>query len=135
MAGGIVNLAWAAAEKFPSSLRRSLPPVVLLINTLLCAYGVLAGGSAAWAVLVAGISLFSWNAGLFGQRWGDAPRPMQSRYLKRIGMMVALGLGAGLSAAAWQENFSLPFYLAFLSMLAGGVLLLRLMSQALKTLN
>jgi peptidoglycan biosynthesis protein MviN/MurJ (putative lipid II flippase) len=45
---------------------------------------------------------------------------MQSRYLKRIGMMVALGLGAGLSAAAWQENFSLPFYLAFLSMLAGG---------------
>jgi hypothetical protein len=128
-AGGVLNLALAMAEKFPSALRRFLPPSALVINTLLSAYGVLVGGSAAWAVLVAGLSFFSWNAGLFGQRWGDAPRPMQLRYLKRIGSLAALGLGTGLSAAAWQGNFSLPFSLAFLSMLAGGVLLLRLMSQ------
>jgi hypothetical protein len=130
MAGGIVNLAWAMGEEFPSSFRHYIPGSALVINTFLCAYGVLAGGSAAWAVLVAGMSLFSWNAGLFGQRWGDAPRRMQSGYLKRVGMMVGLGLGAGLSAATWQGDITLPFSLVFLSMSAGGVLLLRLLSQA-----
>lgn len=128
-AGGVLNLALVMAEKFPSTLRRFLPPSAVVLNTLLSAYGVLVGGSAAWAVLVAGLSLFSWNAGLFGQRWGDAPRPMEWRYLKRIGSLAALGLGTGLSAVAWQGNFSLPFFLAFFSMLAGGVLFLWLMSQ------
>ena len=130
MAGGILNFAWAMAEKFPPSLRFFFGPTALVINTFLSAYGVLIGGSSAWAVLVAGLSLFSWNAGLFGGRWGEAPRSTQSRYLKRVGVMVALGLGAGLSAAAWQGKTSLPFSLTFLAMLAAGIPLLRLLSQA-----
>jgi hypothetical protein len=130
-AGAALNLALSMAEKFPYSLRRFLPPLVLLINTVLSAYGVLTGGLVTWAVLVAGLSLFSWNAGLFEQRWPQAPLPVQYRYLRRIGGILTLGLGAGLSAVAWQGNFSLPFFLAFLSMLAGGVLLLRLVSQTL----
>jgi len=39
-------------------------------------------------------------------------------------------LGAGLSVEVCQGNFAMPFSLALLSMLAGGVLLLRFMSQA-----
>lgn len=130
VAGGILNLALAMAGKFPPSLRRFLPSFVLVTNTMLSAYGVLAGGSAVWAVPIAVFSLFSWNAERFGQRWGDAPRPVQLRYLKRVGCLAAMGLGAGLSVEACQGNFSMPFSLALLSMLAGGLLLLGLISQA-----
>ena len=130
VAGAALNLAFAAVGKFPPFVRRFLPSFALGINTVLSAYGVLAGGPAVWAVPIAVLSLFSWNAERFGQRWGDAPRPVQSRYLKRIGSLAAMGLGAGLSAEACQGNFSIPFSLTLLSMLAGGVLLLRLMSQA-----
>ena len=131
MVGGILNLAWTMAEKFPSSLRRFLLPSALVINTIFSAYGVLSGGPVTWAVLVAGGSLLSWNAGLFSQRWPEASRPVQSRYLKRIGMVVALGLGAGLSALAFQGNLSLPFPLALWAMLVAGVLFLCLISRAL----
>jgi hypothetical protein len=130
VAGVSLNLALAMAGEFPSSFRRFLPSFVLVTNTMLSAYGVLAGGSAVWAVPIAVSSLFSWNAEWFGQRWGNAPRPVQSRYLRRVGSLAAMGLGAGLSVEACQGNFSIPFSLALLSMLAGGVLLLRLMSQA-----
>ncbi len=130
VAGGLFNMGFAAAEKFPPSLRRFFPSLVLVINTILSAYGVLAGGSAVWAVLIAVSSLFSWNGELFGQRWGDAPRPVQSRYLRRVGSLALMGLGAGVSAEASQGNFSVPFSLALFSMLASGVLLLRLISQA-----
>jgi hypothetical protein len=132
VAGGLFNLAFVAAEKFPLFLRRFFPSFVLVTNTILSAYGVLAGGSAVWAVLIAVLSLLSWNAERFGQRWGDAPRPLQSRYLKKIGSLAVMGLGAGLSAEAYQGNFSIPFSLALLSMLASGVLLLRFMSRASK---
>jgi hypothetical protein len=129
-AGGVLNLAFAMAGEFPPFLRRFLPSFVLAANTALSAYGILTGGPAVWAVPIAVLSLFSWNVGWFGQRWSDAPRPVQSRYLKRIGSLAAMGLGAGLSVEACQGIFSIPFSLALLSMLAGGVLLLRLMSQA-----
>lgn len=130
VAGAALNLAFAAAGKFPPSLRRFLPSFVLAANTVLSAYGVIAGGPAVWAVPIAVLSLFSWNADWFGQLWSDAPRLVQSRYLKRIGSLAAMGLGAGLSAEACQGIFSMSFSLALLSMLAGGVLLLRLISQA-----
>jgi hypothetical protein len=130
--GTALNLALAMAGKFPPFLRRFLPSLVLVTNTVLSAYGVLAGGSAFWAVPIAVLSLFSWNADWFGQRWGDAPRPVQSRYLKRIGSLAAMGLGAGLSALAFQGRFSLPFLGALLLMLTAGVLCLRLMSRASK---
>jgi hypothetical protein len=57
------------------------------------------------------------------------PRPVQSRYLKRVGILAAIGLGAGVSVEVCQGDFSIPFSLVFLSMLTGGVLLLRFMSQ------
>lgn len=129
MAGGVLNLAFVWIEKFPPLLRRFLPCSMLVTNTILSAYGVLADGSAGWAMLIAVLSLFSWNAERFGQRWDDAPRPVQSRYLKRVGILAAIGLGAGVSAEVCQGDFSIPFSLVFLSMLTGGVLLLRFMSQ------
>jgi low temperature requirement protein LtrA len=128
VAGGVLNLALSMAEKFPYSLRRFLPPLVLLINTVLSAYGVLTGGLVTWAVLVAGLSLLSWNAGLFGQRWGDASGPVQSHYLKRVGILTVLGLGAGLSALVFRGNLSLPFPLTLGVMLVSGVFFLRLIS-------
>ncbi len=130
--GTALNLAFARVGKFPPFLRRVLPSFVLAANTVLSAYGVLAGGSSVWVVPIAVLSLFSWNADWFGQRWGDAPLPVQSRYLKRIGSLAAMGLGAGLSALAFQGRFSLPFLGALLLMLTAGILCLRLMSRASK---
>jgi hypothetical protein len=133
--GGILNLALAISEKFPSSLRRFLPPFALVFNAVLSAYGVVAGGAAVWGVLVAVLSLFCWNAGLFRQRWGDSPLPVQFRYLKSIGSLTAIGLGSGLSALAFQGRFSLPFLGALLLMLSAGALCLGLMSRASKNLR
>jgi hypothetical protein len=127
--GAALNLAFAAIGQFPRSFRRFFPSFVLVTNTVLSAYGILAGGPAVWAMLIAVLSLSSWNAERFGQRWGDAPLPAKLRYLKSSGSLAAMGLGAGLSAEACQGNFSMPFSLALLSMLAGGVLLLRFMCQ------
>jgi len=135
VAGGVLNLAFAMAGKFPPFLRRFLPSFALGINTVLSAYGVIAGGPAVWAVPIAVLSLFSWNADWFGQRWSDAPRPVRSRYLKRIGSLAAMGLGAGLSALAFQGRFSLPFLGALLLMLTAGALCLGLMSRASKNLR
>jgi hypothetical protein len=135
VAGGVLNLALVWIEKFPLRLRRFLPSFMLVTNTILSACGILAGGSAVWAVSVAVLSLFSWNTERFGQRWDDIPRPLESRYLKRVGSLAAMGLGAGLSAEVCQGNFSIPFSLALLAMMVGGVLLLRLMSQTSKHLK
>ena len=128
MAGGILNLALALAEKFPSSLGRFLPPLVLVINTMLTAYGVLIGGPTPWAVTVAGLSLLSWNANLFSRRWPDAPPSIRNRYIRHLGGTIALGLGAGLSALAFQGHFSVGFLPAFSLALIGSVLFLRLIS-------
>ena len=134
-AGGILNLALAMSEKFPPFLRRFLSSLVLATNTVLLAYGVIAGGSAVWAMLAAGGSLFSWNAGFFLHRWPRAFLPVQYRYLRRIGGILALGVGAGLYALTLQGQFSLPFLGAFLLMSAAGVFCLRLMSRASKNLR
>jgi hypothetical protein len=135
VAGGILSLAWAMAERFPSPFRRFFPPSVLVINTGLSAYGVLAGGPAAWALLAAGASLFSWNASLFLHRWPRAPLPVPYRYLRRIGGILAVGWGSGLSALALQGHISLPFLGAFLLMLTGGALYLRLITRASKNFS
>jgi hypothetical protein len=128
--GGGVNLAWAIAEKFPSSLQRLLAPCVLIVNTIACTYVVLCGGSVTLAILVSGGSLVSWNAGLFWQRCPSAPLSAQYRYLGRVGGMFTLGTGMGMSALALQGHFEPPFGLAFFIMLAAGFLCLRLISQA-----
>ena len=108
--GGIVNLAWALGEKIPFPIRRFLSAGVLIVNTVLGGYGVLKGGPPVWAVTAAAFALLSWNAGLFRERWCDPPSSLQIRYLKRIGAMIGLGLGAGLSAlaASMRSNLRLP---------------------------
>jgi hypothetical protein len=130
MAGGILNLALAMAEKFPPSFRRILPPLVLVINTMFMAYGVLIGGPVAWAILIAGLSLLSWNADLFSRRWPGAPPDIQYRYIRHLGGTIALGLGAGMSAWAFQGHIACPFVGALLLMLIAGILFLRLVADA-----
>ena len=135
LAGGILNLAWVMDEKVSPALCRLVGPSVLVINTVLSAYGVLSGAPAILAVLVAATSLLSWNTGLFLQRWEDAPSTIQRRYLRRLGFIVAIGLGTGLSALALQGRLSLQFFPALLLMLIAGFLLLRLISQEPKKRN
>ncbi|MCK7482207.1 MAG: hypothetical protein M0C28_37435 [Candidatus Moduliflexus flocculans] len=108
--------------------------MALGVNTVLSVYGVLIGGSAAWGVCVVSGSLLSWNATLFLQRWPNAPLSSQNRYLRCIAAVTGLGLGAGLSALALQGRLYLPFGAAFLLMLTAAVLLLRLITHALKTI-
>ena len=129
-AGATVNLAFVLAEKFPSSLRRFLPPFVLAFNTVFSAYGVLAGGPVLWAVLAACSSLFSWNASLFLHRWPFAPLPVRRRYLWRIGGLLMLGLGAGISALALQGRISCPFAGVLLFALVAGALYLYMVGGA-----
>jgi hypothetical protein len=128
--GGIVNLAWAMAERLPPPVQRLLAPCVLIVNTIASTYAVLCEGSVTLAILVSGASLASWNAGLFGQRCPSAPLSTQYHYLGRVGGMFTLGTGMGMSALALQGHFSLPFGLAFFIMLAADFLCLRLISQA-----
>ena len=128
MAGGILNLTWALAEKLPLRGQRLLSPWVLIINTILLIYGVFSGGPAAFALLAAGGSLISWNAGLFAWRWPGAPPDIRYRYIRHLGGTIALGLGAGLSALALQGHFSLEFLPAFSLVLIGSVLFLKLIS-------
>jgi hypothetical protein len=129
------NFLWAASEKLSSRICRSLSPGMLVINTVACAWGVLNGGPAAYAVVVAGGSLLSWNSALFLDRWQDPPAPVQRRYLRRVGGTVALGLGAGLSAIALQGSLSVHISATVLLMLGAGVLLLRLFSRAARGLQ
>ena len=128
VAGGILNLTWALAEKLPLRGQRLLSPWVLIINTILLIYGVFSGGPAAFALLAAGGSLISWNAGLFARRWPGAPPDIHYRYIRHLGGTIALGLGAGLSALALQGHFSLGFLPAFSLVLIGSALFLRLIS-------
>ena len=130
--GGILNLAWVLDEKFPPILSRFVGPSILVINTVLSAYGAVKGAPAILVMLVVAGSLFSWNAELFLNRWGDAPLTVQRRYLQRVCAIVALGLGTGLSALALQGSFSLHFLSAFLVMLTAGVLWLRIVSETSK---
>ncbi len=132
VAGGMLNLAFAMAEKFPASVGRFLPSLFLVFNTLLSAYGVLAGGAAILAVPAAGASLFAWNGGMFVLRWPQAPVRIQYLYLRRMGRTLILGLGAGLSALALQGHFALSFPLAFSLALIGSLLFLRIISGALQ---
>jgi len=130
IAGGILNLTWALAEKLPLRGQRLLSPWVLIINTILLTYGVFSGGPAAFALLAAGGSLISWNAGLFSRRWPGAPPDIQYRYIRHLGGTIALGLGAGLSALAFQGHIACPFVGALLLMLIAGILYLRLVADA-----
>lgn len=127
--GGIINLTWALSEKLPLRAQCLLPPWVLIANTIFSAYGVLSGGPATLALVAAGGSLISWNAGLLARRWPNAPPDIQFCYIRHLGRTVALGLGAGLSALALQGHFSLKFLPAFFLLLIGGVLFLRLISR------
>ena len=110
--------------KFPSS-------AMLVTNTGLAAYGIFVGGSAEWAVLVATASLASWNSSRFLEQWPNAPQLVQYRYLKRLGGLVALGMGLGLSALAFQGCLSLPFPITLSVLGITGVLWLRLISEAI----
>lgn len=129
------NLLWAGLERLPSRISRSLPSSVLVMNTVACAWGLLHGGPAAYAVVVAGGSLLSWNTALFLERWQDPPAPIQRRYLRRVGGTVALGLGAGLSAIALQGSLSVHVPATVLLMLGAGVLMLRLLARAMRGLQ
>jgi hypothetical protein len=133
--GGLLNLAWAVDEWFPSDIRRFLRPWALVINTAFLAYGALNGRPSMLALFLAGSSLLAWNAGLFLERWSDAPQAVQYRYLRQVGTVVALGLLAGVSALALQGRLALGFFPLFLLMLAVGLLWLRIISKALKNRN
>jgi len=133
--GGVVNLVWAFDERLPSSIRRFLRVWALMINTAFLAYGAFSGVPSTLALFLAGSSLLSWNAGLFLERWGDAPLTIQYQYLRQLGTRVALGLLAGLSAATLQGHVTLFFLPVFLLMSAAGFLWLRIISEALKNRN
>ncbi len=133
--GGILNLAFAMADKSSSSFRRFFPPLLLIFNTLLSAYGVLAGGRATWAILAAGASLFSWNAGIFLLRWPQPHLSVQYLYFKRIASILVFGLGAGISALALQGHFSLDFLPTFSLALIGSLLFLRIISTPVRPKN
>lgn len=128
--GGILNLVWVVDEKWPPALRGLIRPSILVANTILSAYFVLKGAPPLLAVLVTSTSLQSWNARLFLRRWNDAPVAVQSRYLKHLGAVVGLGLGAGLSSLVLQGLFRLSFFPVFLLVLITGVLWIRVMSKA-----
>ena len=130
MIGGILNLVWVVDEKLRPTLREFIRPSILVVNTVLSAYFVLKGEPPLLAVLVTAASLLSWNAGLFLRRWKGAPMIVQSRYLKHLGAIVAVGLGAGLSALVLQGRFSLRFFWAFLLMFIGGFLWLWIIAKA-----
>jgi len=131
--GGMINLIWAFDEKLSPGIRRFLRPWVFVINTAFSAYGVLAGALPILALFLVGSSLLSWNAGLFLERWGDAPRAVQNRYLRLVGSLIMFGLFAGLSALALQGRVTLRFFPALLLTLAAGILWLRVISEALKS--
>jgi hypothetical protein len=128
--GGLLNLAWAVDEWFPSDIRRFLRPWALVINTAFLAYGALNGRPSMLALFLAGNSLLAWNAGLFVERWSDAPLTIQYQYLRRVGTLTVLGLLAGFSAVTLQGRFALAFLLVFFLMLATGFLWLRIISKA-----
>jgi len=133
--GGIINLVWAFDEKLAPRIRRLLRSWALMVNTAFLAYGVLSGGSSMLALFLAGGSLLAWNAGLFLERWRDPPVFIQYQYLRRIGVLSASGLLAGISAVALQGHLTLSFLSAFLLMLAAGFLWLRIISGVLKDRN
>jgi hypothetical protein len=133
--GGIINLVWAFDEKLAPRIRRLLRSWALMVNTAFLAYGVLSGGPPMLALFLAGSSLLAWNTGLFRERWSDPPAMIQYQYLRRIGILSALGLLAGISAVAFQGHLTLSFLSAFLLMLAAGFLWLRIISEALKNRN
>jgi len=133
--GGLLNLAWALDEWFPSHIRHFLRPWALVINTAFLVYGVLNGRPSILALFLVGSSLLAWNAGLFLERWSDPPVAIQYQYLRRIGILSALGLLAGFSAVILQGRFALLFLPVFFLMLAAGFLWLRLISRTLKDGN
>ena len=133
--GGILNLAWVVDEKLRPTLSKFIRPSIFVVNTVLSAYVVLKGEPPLLAVLVIGASLLSWNAGLFLRRWKDAPMIVQYRYLKHLGAIVAMGLGAGFSALLLQGRFSLRFFWVFLLMFIGSILWLRMISKASRKEN
>jgi hypothetical protein len=135
VAGGILSLVWVLDEKLAPALCWLVGPSILVVNTVLSAYAVLAGAPAMLAVLVAATSLLTWNTGLFLHRWGDAPLAVQHRYLEQLGFIVVIGAGAGVSALTLQGRLSLHFFPALLLMLIAGFLLLRLISQGSKKRN
>ena len=133
--GGIINLVWTLDEKLPPRIRRLLRSWALVVNTAFLAYGVLGGGPSILALFLAGSSLLAWNAGLFLERWSDAPLTIQYQYLRRVGTLTALGLMAGFSAVTLQGRFALVFFPVFFLMLAVGFLWLRIIAEALRNRN
>jgi len=130
--GGLLNLAWTLDEWFQSRIRRFLRSWALVINTAFLAYGVLSGGPSILALFLAGSSLFAWNAGLFLERWSDAPVIIQYQYLRRVGTLTALGLLAGFSAITLQGRFAVPFLPVLFLMLVAGFLWRHIISKALR---
>jgi hypothetical protein len=124
----LINLSWAISERFPTVVQCRLAPCLLMVNAFVSTHAVLHGGPAVWAILVSGTSLISWNAGLFCQRWFNAPFLTQYRYLRRIGGIFVTGTIMGMSALALQGHFTLPFCFAFALALGAGFCYLRLIS-------
>lgn len=130
--GCLLNLLWTGDEWFPWQVSRFFRRWALLINTGFLVYGVLGGGLSILGLFSTGSSLLAWNAGLFLERWGDGPLPIQYQYLRRVGTLVALGLLAGFSALSFQGSLVLSFSSGFLLMLIAGFLCLHMISRALR---
>ena len=135
VAGAILNLACVVDGRLPSVFGRLVGPSILVVNTAMSASAVLGGAPAILAMLTAATSLLTWNTGLFLQRWGDAPLAVQYQFLKQLGFIVVIGVGAGLSALILHGRLSLQFFPALLLMWIGGFLLLRAISQGSKKKN
>lgn len=128
---GALNLFWIASEKWARRSYSLLRSWILVLNTAFSAYGIWNGGPPVLALSLAGSSLLAWDGELFLERWGDPPVAVQCLYLRRIGILLALGLLAGISALSLQRSFPLPFLGALLIMLGSGILWLRLISKAI----
>jgi len=130
--GGTLNLLWIVNERWARRSYSFLRSWILVLNTAFAAYGIWSGGPPLLALFLAGSSLLAWNGGLFLERWSDPPVAVQYLYLRRIGILLALGLSAGVSALSLQGSFRLPFFAALLVLLVSGMLWLRLISKAIR---
>lgn len=107
-----------------------MPSFILILNTGLLIYGIFCEGNLVWALLAAIISLFAWNTCLFLSRWPQAPPEVQKQYLRRIGILLILGVGVSLSNIFAQGKLVLAFLPAFFLMLVAGVSLIKLLGEA-----
>jgi hypothetical protein len=127
---GAINLCWALTERGSVTLRRFLPHLFLVVNTLFAAYGSLQGAEPALALGLVGTSLLAWNGALFLARWNNPPPEIETRYIQRLTWPLGVGIGMAGLALDFQGAIDFPFPLAFASLILSGALWMRLWAQA-----